>query len=298
MITYNHAPFIGEAIESVLMQQAPFDYELIIGEDCSTDATREIVVEYQRRYPDRIRLMLQPVNIGWRANGAQVLSACRGTYIAPLEGDDYWTDVRKLALQVQLLEANPTAFMCGARAQVCPEDANGPPAIAPSGDQAVLASYGARELFDGTWWFRTCTKMFPRHVLQSTPAQFSDGDWAEIMWLIAKTNFGPVCFLDRVVGVYREHAGGVWSALARHDRVISDVRVLYDLIPVFSGEPRASLTRRMSAYVTELIETTDVRAWDRIRCAGLALVRNSNDPAAWRRLAAALWSTTPLPRQT
>ena len=80
--TYNHEPFIAQAIESVLMQEVNFDYELIIGEDCSTDRTRQRVKDYQRQYPDKIRLFLPERNMGQRHNFLQTLKACRGQYIA------------------------------------------------------------------------------------------------------------------------------------------------------------------------------------------------------------------------
>ena len=64
MVTYNHVNFIGQAIESVLMQETDFEYELVIGEDCSTDGTREIVRDYAEKYPDKIRTLLHPHNLG------------------------------------------------------------------------------------------------------------------------------------------------------------------------------------------------------------------------------------------
>jgi len=106
MITYNHEPYIAEVIEGVLMQQTDFPIELIIGEDCSTDRTREICIEYQRKHPDIIRLLLNESNLGMISNFAQSLQACRGKYIALCDGDDYWSDPLKLQKQVDFLEAN------------------------------------------------------------------------------------------------------------------------------------------------------------------------------------------------
>ena len=68
MTTYNHEPYIAEAIESVLAQQTSFGVELVVGEDCSTDRTAAICREYAAKYPDRIRLVTSPENVGWRAN--------------------------------------------------------------------------------------------------------------------------------------------------------------------------------------------------------------------------------------
>ena len=107
MITYNHEKYIAQAIESALMQKTNFDYEIVIGEDCSTDKTRKIVDTYAKKYPDKIKLILNEKNIGMIPNFIKTLNMCRGKYIAMLEGDDYWTDPYKLQKQVDFLETNP-----------------------------------------------------------------------------------------------------------------------------------------------------------------------------------------------
>jgi glycosyltransferase involved in cell wall biosynthesis len=106
MITYNHARYIGEAIEGVVSQKADFPFELIIGEDCSTDATRAIVLDYQKRYPHIIRVLISAKNVGAAANGARTLRACRGDYVAFCEGDDAWVMPEKLQRQVGFLQQN------------------------------------------------------------------------------------------------------------------------------------------------------------------------------------------------
>lgn len=107
MITYNHAPHITKAIEGVLQQETSFQIELIIGEDCSTDGTREIVLNFQRKYPDVIRVITSEKNVGGRKNSERIDKICRGKYIAFCEGDDYWHDPNKLKKQVDYLESHP-----------------------------------------------------------------------------------------------------------------------------------------------------------------------------------------------
>jgi glycosyltransferase involved in cell wall biosynthesis len=106
MITYNHEDYIAQAIEGVMMQQTTFPIELIIGEDCSTDNTHKICIEYQEKYPDKIRLLLPVSNLGMMKNFITTLNACKGKYIALCEGDDYWIDPLKLQKQVDFLEQN------------------------------------------------------------------------------------------------------------------------------------------------------------------------------------------------
>lgn len=107
MITYNHEAYIRRAIDSVLMQKTGFNYELIIGEDCSADSTRAICEEYANIHK-HIRLLPSFVNLGIMRNSIRSLQACRGKYIALCEGDDYWTDPLKLQKQVDFLETNKT----------------------------------------------------------------------------------------------------------------------------------------------------------------------------------------------
>lgn len=108
MVTYNHEKFIAQALESVLMQKTNFNYEIVIGEDCSTDNTKCILKEFQNKFPTIINAIYQEKNVGAFRNAYEfVLPKCRGKYVACLEGDDYWTDPNKLQKQVDFLEANP-----------------------------------------------------------------------------------------------------------------------------------------------------------------------------------------------
>ena len=107
MITYNHAPYLSDAIHGVIMQKCDFPFELIIGEDCSTDATRKIALEYQKKYPDIIRVIHSSRNVGMSRNSRRIFDLARGKYVAYCEGDDFWCDPEKLAKQVAMMEANP-----------------------------------------------------------------------------------------------------------------------------------------------------------------------------------------------
>src|ERR1041384_1572484 len=113
-ITYNHAQYVAQAVDGALMQQTNMPFEIVIGEDMSTDGTREIVKNYQSRYPERIRLLLHDRRNASLANGkptgnwnfANNIKNCRGRYVALLDGDDYWTSAKKLQKQVDYLEQN------------------------------------------------------------------------------------------------------------------------------------------------------------------------------------------------
>jgi glycosyltransferase involved in cell wall biosynthesis len=108
MFAYNHAPYIRRAVDSVLAQQTDFPFEVVIGEDCSSDGTREMVMDYQRRFPDVVRVVTSGRNVGMHRNVLRTQHACRGDFLAFCEGDDFWSDPTKLQTQVEFLRQNPS----------------------------------------------------------------------------------------------------------------------------------------------------------------------------------------------
>ena len=95
ILTYNHEKYIAQAVESALQQRTTFPVEILIGEDCSTDRTRDIVAELGRRHPDRVGLHLAEKNQGGGRNFCNLFAQSRGQYVIILEGDDYWTAPHK-----------------------------------------------------------------------------------------------------------------------------------------------------------------------------------------------------------
>lgn len=106
MITYNHEPYISEAIEGVLSQNTNFTFELLIGEDNSSDNTACIIREFEIKNPGKIHVYYNSENIGMMNNFSQLILNSSGKYIALCEGDDYWIDYLKLQKQVDFLENN------------------------------------------------------------------------------------------------------------------------------------------------------------------------------------------------
>lgn len=115
--TYQHHHYIKNCLEGILMQKTNFEYEIIIGEDGSIDGTKEICIDYAKKYPEKIRLFLRnrklsqlydsDGNFICRFNSGWNILSARGKYIAICEGDDYWTDPLKLQKQVDFLDSNP-----------------------------------------------------------------------------------------------------------------------------------------------------------------------------------------------
>jgi glycosyltransferase involved in cell wall biosynthesis len=213
MITYNHEPFIAQAIQSALEQRTDFDYEIVIGEDCSTDRTREIVMDFHHRYPDRIVPLVREKNLGMMRNVRETLSACRGQYIAFLEGDDYWTSRDKLQRQVDFLDSHPDYAICCGRVRIL--DEMGAVSAGMFSSAGVLPSeeagtYTMEDLLRGNFIY-TCTSVCCWGMLRDLPTWFEEmklGDWP-LHILVAQ--FGKIELMDGVLAVYRVHSGGIWS---------------------------------------------------------------------------------------
>lgn len=122
VLTYNHEKYIKQALDSILMQKTSFPYEILIGDDGSTDHTPEIIKEYANQYPHIIRPILREKNIGASRNAYDLMVKARGKYLATCEGDDYWTDENKLQIQVDCLENNQNLIGCVHRVTVVNED--------------------------------------------------------------------------------------------------------------------------------------------------------------------------------
>lgn len=110
--SYNRADTVGQTIESILAQQVDADMEIVIGDDCSTDNAREVLLAYKEKYPDIIRLIFHEQNVGLGANWATCVKDCRGKYICNCDNDDYWHNVHKLQIQLDYMESHPESNIC------------------------------------------------------------------------------------------------------------------------------------------------------------------------------------------
>jgi len=111
VITYNQENYIAQTLDGIIEQEHNYPYEIIVGEDCSTDGTRDILLRYKEKYPDIIKLLLNEKNMGLIKNYFNVINHCSGEYIMQCAGDDYWLP-EKVVAQIQYMEEHPEAGMC------------------------------------------------------------------------------------------------------------------------------------------------------------------------------------------
>lgn len=114
-LTYNHAPYLKEYFDGILIQKTNFRFDVIINDDCSTDGTKEILLEYAQKYPDLIKPVIQAENRYSKGDRGFFVKycfpRCRGKYVAFCEGDDCWTDPYKLQKQIDYLESHPECVL-------------------------------------------------------------------------------------------------------------------------------------------------------------------------------------------
>ena len=214
--TYNHEKYIAQAIESVLMQKTDFDFEIIIGEDDSSDNTRDISKEYKAKHPEKINLFLNDrANVIYingkptgRWNFINNLKHAQGEYIALLEGDDYWTDSCKLQKQADYLDAHPECALCFHDVQaVYDNELREPETLTPINKKEV---YALEDIIKGNF-IHTCSVMFRNGLFGDFPDWFYSTPMADWPLHILNAQYGDIGYIRDIMGAYRIHKGGIWS---------------------------------------------------------------------------------------
>ena len=287
LITYQHAAFVGKAIESILSQVVDFHFELLIGEDCSNDGTREICQKYADQHPDKIKLFLRNredvIKINGRSTGrynfCQTLASAKGKYVAFLEGDDFWVDDGKLQKQVTFLEANSGLSGCfhQVNRMTDSEEIIGPFTEDP------LREYQTADLLLKTRHHTSSLMLRNASWLLDLPIWQRDVLLMDRLLVILASFTGPLGFIDETMSHYRLHAGGIFTG-EKGLRRLQDYSMMYarflehftDLEP----ESRAQLKRAYKSYFFRLLRVSlrlgefricfsnllDLKAWKLMLC--------------------------------
>ena len=204
ILTYNQEEFIGQTLESILQQKTNFSYQLVIGEDCSTDATRAICEKYANQHKEKIKLLGSRENLGLINNFIRTFKECDGKYVAICDGDDYWIDPLKLQKQFDFLESNTDYAIVHTNVNF----------LYPNGTLHLKDTSGLKKdsdfddlIFENsissvTAFFRNKQhkEEFPKWI-----AKFPYGDWPIYLWTIKDR--GKIGFLEDVTAVYRKEIG-------------------------------------------------------------------------------------------
>lgn len=216
VFSFNYEKYIAECLDSILQQETSFPFEVIIGDDHSTDNTRKVVEAYISRYPDTIRLLPEEPNMGGTRNWIRTMNAAQGRYIAVIDGDDYFCDRNKLQEQFDLLEQRADANLCFHGVKETYE--SGP--VQEKDFIAEKQEYTTADILRQGWFIRTGSLFFRNHVLPSAPPE-----WVyrfpyryDTILIVILTNGSKALNIGKVMTVWRRHSAGL-SYMITRDRV-------------------------------------------------------------------------------
>lgn len=247
VMTYQHVNFIKECLDGILMQETNFDFEILLGEDASTDGTREICIEYAEKYPDRIKLFLHHrennIAIGGsptgRFNLVYNLFSAKGKYIALCEGDDYWTDPKKLQKQVDFLQKNDDYVISFHDCEVLDvENKIKKKSYLPIDRQKEKSQI---ELMSGSW-LPTLTVLFRNlEILKNLPKSFYKVTNADtFLWSILG-QYGKAYFDISISAVHIMHQNGVWGKKAALYKMKNRINTFFEMYNYHSNDDKVRL---------------------------------------------------------
>jgi hypothetical protein len=220
--SFNHEAYLQRALDSVVSQRGVGSYEVLIGDDASTDGSREIIEAYARRYPDLIRTFLPDANMGGAGKElfAELVRRSRGDYIAMLDADDYWTSDDKCRIQADHLDRNPGCSMVFHNVMIRYE--RGEHADFPYNPPDQARRLGRTDLYPHNP-AAACSPMFRREAIDPLPSWYFEsplGDWP-LYFCAAEA--GEIHYLPEMLGVYWIHDAGAFSGLRQLDRLTQEI---------------------------------------------------------------------------
>ena len=265
--TYQHKKFITSCIESVLMQKTAFPFEIIIGEDDSTDGTREICKDFAERFPDKIRLYFRSEKDKIYINGVKTgrfnflsnLDAARGKFMALLDGDDRWIDENKLQKQVSWMETQPGMVI--STHNVYWKKEKGEPFIPVHLNMADENRVLSLDDLLEKYFLHMSAIVFLKQCVVDLPSWFKELPVIDIPLSIHIAQNGTVGFMKEAMAVYNIHRGGMWSSLkSPHDYI--KLWKLYTMLSIrFDGKIRTAMEKKRVNAGKWLINFYKKRLW-------------------------------------
>ena len=212
-LAYNQIDYIRDALEGFVRQKTSFAFEVLIHDDASTDGTDRVIREYAERYPELIRPVFQKENQYSRGltnvSGTFNFPRARGRYIAMCEGDDYWTDVNKLQVQAEFLDANPDCSLVfhGARVEVQGKALTERRMRPYRGDRRNAPE----EIICKTSGYSTAALMFRTDMVRNLPDFYVRAPIADIPLQLMAAARGWAYYMDKEMCVYRLGGSGSWT---------------------------------------------------------------------------------------
>jgi glycosyltransferase involved in cell wall biosynthesis len=220
VMTYQHVNYIKDCLEGILIQQTDFPFEILLGEDESTDGTREICLEYAKKYPNKIRLFLHHRENNIKINGNPTgrfnllysFFKAKGKYIALCEGDDYWTDPLKLQKQAEFMDENEDCNLSYHNTRVTSAEESKDDYIKQLKGTDSAKKFSLIEYINGNGlnvW--TVTMMIRSKIISEIPDWFYKTPFGDLPLKLLCVYHGMIGYIPETMSVYREAVPGSWS---------------------------------------------------------------------------------------
>ena len=266
IISYNQQDYIAAAIEGALSQELIVPYEIVISDDYSTDNTPQIIAEFAKKDP-RIRVLKHAKNVGMLRNWLQSINACKGSYVALCEGDDFWTDNQKLAKQLAVLQNNPSFSSCFTDASL-----NAEKTVHLRFNSYLLendvdldqSQFSLTDLSKGNF-IPTCTIMFRKEGDLNLPKEYFSSPYADWFVHIYNALAGDFVLIPEQTASYRLQNAGVFGQIPQLERDRYKLKCLALLYQGYSYNQSAQkLLKKSTQYAIEL-RATNFRGAGNIR---------------------------------
>ena len=269
-ITYNQEKYIKDAIEGFLMQKTNFLFEIIIHDDASTDKTADIIREYQQKYPDKIRTILQKENQYKKGirNSYTAFKEAKGKYIAFCEGDDYWIDEYKLQKQVDYMEKHEDCTFCfhNAKIRYMQQDKEEEYLKHQSNYKKFFKKDGIYDVGDihllGFGSVPTASFMFRTSDVKKLPRFYFEAICGDMPLKLIMTSFGYAYYMEDIMSVYRRETGismtDKWkienknnNKAIEHEKKL--LKILEDVDNFTNGKYKDKIKKEKAMYEVEIL---------------------------------------------
>ncbi|MBP8156206.1 MAG: glycosyltransferase [Leadbetterella sp.] len=226
LLTYNHAKFIAQSIESVVNQKTNFPFEIVIGDDHSTDGTSQIVDQYAAKYPELIKVVRGKTNGGPQPNSIRILENSQGKYMAALEGDDYWIDPLKLQKQADFMDQNPDFAICFTNTRVEFFENKEEPYLLNANIKKDV--FELKDLIAETevWFMGTATLFYTMSSIFPVQPWFHKTKSGDIPMIMLAARHGKIKYLPDVTAAYRRHSAGASNTDHKDDAKFLENRIM------------------------------------------------------------------------
>ncbi len=231
--TYNLEKYISQALESVLSQKTNFPFQIIVADDHSSDRTPEILSEYERKYPEVIKVLYSDKNLGSVGNANRIFDGIQCEYFSFLDGDDYWLTEDRLQKQVDFLESHQEYSMCAGNTQFLRDEKLAEYVIKP---EFLNRTYTFDDYLSSMPFVHTSSMLVRNTIfVNGLPPYFKNfvGTYRECavrgedIRRVLHLMKGPIFIMDELFSVYRIHQKGLFQGSSNVRRQI-EAAIQYD----------------------------------------------------------------------